>query len=90
MNKIAAAEEIEATARNMGAGETISLLRIWNEIGGAAVMSWTDFSEGVKHLARNVDGVLLSTALYPWEYTQAELNKTVWYGGKERNTLLVG
>jgi len=90
MNKIAAAKEIEATYRGItGGGETISLLKIWNEIGGAAIMTWTDFEAGVKHLATRQQDSILMPALYPWQYRKSELDAVVVYGAQECNTLYI-
>ncbi len=91
MNKIAAAKEIRATHLGMTrGGETISLLKVWNEMGRDAAMSWDDFAAGIKHLALTSDDVIVSPALYPWQYRQDELDAVVGFGGQNHNTLYIG
>ncbi len=90
MNKIAAAKEIRATHLGMtGGSETVSLLKVWDEMGRDAAMSWENFSAGVKHLAISSDDVIVSPALYPWQYKQDELDAVVNFGGQNHNTLYI-
>lgn len=89
MNKAMAAREIEkAYLAIVAKGETISLYKIWYAIEKYD-MTEDELYAGAKHLAGTRDDVLLSPALYPWQYSQKELDCGPVYGGQKSQTLMI-
>lgn len=87
MDKFQAAKEIEESYERLG-GDTVSIYAVWYGIE-MYDMAIEELAEGLRHLARTNENVVLTPAMYPGLFSERELETTVRFGGRDCNTLYI-
>lgn len=90
MNERQAAAEIEKAYRKIDQGDQapVSLWKIWYSMEHLD-MTQDELYAGAVFLARNRDDVVLTPVLYPWEYSENELNCGPRFGGQHCQTIII-
>ncbi len=87
MDKFQAAKEIVMSYERLGQ-DTASIYAVWYGIE-MYDMTIEELAEGLKHLARTDENVVLTPAMYPGLFSTRELETTVRFGGRDCNTLYI-